>query len=81
MQRIKIDKDLVIRFLIIILLVIIIDCIIDLYVPLKRFILGDRMTFYEVISYITFLRHLPAVLLISILTGFYVAITDKKKSV
>lgn len=80
MKKFKIDSEHLVRVLILVIVMSSILAVLELYVPLKRWIAGDKMMPGEVWSYINLGRSLPYILLCSIVFGLYSGKPGKEKA-
>ncbi len=71
MKRIKFDVELVKRVLYSMLFISAFTTLLDLYVPIKMMISGDKMLFNEILSHIQYRHHFPFILLASIIVGLF----------
>ncbi len=71
MKKFHVDVEFVKRLLFSMLIMSAIILLIDLYVPIKIWLSGDKIKFGEVMAYIRYLPYFPFILLISIAIGFY----------
>lgn len=80
MKKFRIDSEHLIRVLILVLVMTSTITVLELYVPLKRMIAGDKMMPGEVWNYINLGRSLPYILLCSIVFGLYSGKQDNEKA-
>ncbi len=64
------SKDFILRLILTMLLMSACFIIIDLYVPLKHFLFGERLMLSEILSYIKMQQHLPIIIAVSIALSF-----------
>ncbi len=74
------DVDLLKSILKVMLFVLVIVSTLDLYVPLKMWILGDTIYFSDLFSYIKLRHHIPYILIIGFVAGFFWDISIKENS-
>ena len=72
------QQDFIIKFILTMLIMLSCLILIDLYIPLKRFIVGDRLMLGEVLSYIKIGHHLPITIAVSVALSY--ERESKKKS-
>lgn len=65
-NKIELIKNILISILIMLFCFI----LLDLYVPVKRLLLGDALTIREILSYIKISEHLPVIIAVSVALGF-----------
>lgn len=70
MKQNKIDLEYLKRMLLVVLTMSVIFILLDLYVPFKRFLFGDRVLFSEILSSIKYRHHFPYILIAGIVIGY-----------
>jgi hypothetical protein len=63
-------KDALLHAIFTIFLMSVCLVIIDMYVPLKRFISGDSLSFSEILAYINVKQHIPIIIAITVALSF-----------
>lgn len=62
--------ELIKNILITILIMLFCFILIDLYIPIKRLIIGDSLKIGEILSYIKISQHLPVIIAVSVALGY-----------
>lgn len=70
-MKIKIDKEFPKRVLYCTLLISVITILLDLYVPIKMMIIGNKLRPDEILSHIGYLHHFPFILFGSLIIGAF----------
>ncbi len=63
-------KDFLLHAIFTVFLMTVCLLIIDMYVPLKRFISGDRLSFSEILTYVKIQQHIPIIIAITAALSF-----------
>jgi hypothetical protein len=80
MKKIKIDKEHFKRVLILALVMSATFIVLELYVPGKRLLVGDKLLFSEIWKSIDFGHYLPYILICSLAFGLYAGNPEDKKT-
>ena len=77
----KINIETIKRIFITMLIMSVVIFLIELYVPIKRLIMGDNISFNEILAYIKYEKYFPYILLAGMIVGFVWYIKDRKNEV
>lgn len=66
------------RISIILFIVSTVNILLDLYVPLKRWIIGDQLSFSEILESIKYWQHFLFIMIVSIIVGLSWFYNDKQ---
>ena len=66
----KVNNEIIKRILITMLMMTAVIFILELYVPIKRMILGESLTFTDILASLTFKLYFPYIVLAGFIVGF-----------
>ena len=79
MKKFKVDIEFVKRLVFSMLAMSAILILIELYVPIKRMFLGDKLLVKEILNYIQYLHYFPYILVVGIAIGFFADSSENQK--